>query len=487
MKERLHKWLDKIGTLNFPVLQHTKVRFEDEASLSNEVVTDILENDVGMAINVIHHVNTHARGHLNHRLTTLEYAAMMLGISNIRDIAANSQSVEDLPDKLSSKLLQAYGHALYSALVSREIAMMRNDLVPDELYLAGLLRSVGGLAMWLLAPGGMHTVDALLRSRSRTSDEMEYLVFGFTQNALSYALARKWNMPEAVSDAMQVAAASQVRLRGVVMAEQLSYAAASGDNRRIVTDNLLHIGQFLGREPEEVMERLYIIHNNCLKMARPYGLIFDEALVDWDGLLALDESLEKNSDESMAVRANGPASNDHDGICIAPRIPLLSFWDRYIKRGPDDGDFSLADLLDQTVHLLHDAVGLNRVMYASVVSETDCLQAHYSAGADRDVSFNLLNVDLGQDSIFNTLLDEQSSMWVTTAMWERMPDTIPHTLKKINRTRSFLAYGFYVRGKPHGIFYADRRVPSCQLDHHTFQYFQMLVEKCQLLVNKFLD
>ncbi|VAW88910.1 hypothetical protein MNBD_GAMMA18-870 [hydrothermal vent metagenome] len=487
MKERLHKWLEKIGTLNFPVLQHTKARFEDEESLSNEVVTDILENDVGMAVNVIHHVNTHARGHLNHRLTTLEYAAMMLGIRNIREIAANSQSVEDLPDKLSSKLLQAYGHALHSALVSREIAMMRNDLVPDELYLAGLLHSVGGLAMWLLAPGGMHTVNALLRSRSRTSDEMEYLVFGFTQNALSYALARKWNMPEAVSDAMQVAAASQVRLRGVVMAEQLSYAAASGDNRRIVTDNLVHIGQFLGREPEEVMERLYIIHNNCLKVARPYGALFDEVLVDWDGLLALDESVETNSDESNAVRVNGPAPTDHNDICIAPRIPLLSFFDRYIEKGLGEDDFSLADLLDQTVHLLHDAVGLNRVMYAAVVSETDCLQARYSAGADRDVSFNLLNVDLGHDSVFNALLDQPSSVWVTTAMWERMPDTIPNTLKKINRTHSFFAYGFYVRGKPHGIFYADRRVPSCQLDHYAFQNFQALVEKSQLLVNKFLD
>lgn len=486
MKERLHKWLGKIGTLNFPVLQHTKVRFEDEASLSNEVVTDILENDVGMAINVIHHVNTHARGHLNHRLTTLEYAARMLGISNIRDIAANSQSVEDLPDKLSSKLLGAYGHALHSALVSREIAMMRNDLVPDELYLAGLLHSVGGLAMWLLAPGGMHTVDALLRSRGRAPDEMEYLVFGFTQNALSYALARKWNMPEVVSDAMQVAAASQVRLRGVVMAEQLSYAAASSDNR-IVTDNLLHIGQFLGREPEEVMERLYIIHNNCLKVARPYGALFDETLVDWDGLLDVDDSLETDSNERVAVRVNGPASNDHNGICIAPRIPLLSFLDRHLKKGPDDGDFSLADLLDQTVHLLHDAIGLNRVMYATVVSETDCLQARYSAGADRDVSFNLLNVDLGHDSVFNTLLDQQSSMWVTTAMWGRMSDTIPGTLKTINPAHSFFAYGFCVRGKPHGVFYADRRVPSCQLDHHAFQRFQALVEKSQLLVNKFLN
>ncbi len=486
MKERLHKWLKKIGTLNFPVLQHTKERFEDEASLSNEVVTDILENDVGMAINVIHHVNTHARGHLNHRLTTLEYAAMMLGIGNIRDIATNSQSVEDLPDKLSSKLLQAYGHALHSALVSREIAMMRNDLVPDELYLAGLLHSVGGLAMWLLAPGGMHTVDALLRSRGRTPDEMEYLVFGFTQNALSYALARKWNMPEAVSDAMQVAAASQVRLRGVVMAEQLSDAAASGNKRQVVTDSLLHIGQFLGREPEEVMERLFIIHNNCLKVVRPYGALFDEALVDWSGLLDGDEPAERDLDEG-AAQVSSPVLDDQHGICIAPRLPLLSFLDRYLEKDLAEENFSLADLLDQTVHLLHDAVGLNRVIYASAISETDCLQARYSAGADRDVSFNLLSVDLGHDSIFNTLLGEQSSVWVTTAMWQRSPDTIPHTLKKINRTQSFFAYGFYVRGKPHGVFYADRRLTSCQLDHHAFQRFQLLVEKCQLLVNKFLD
>ncbi len=484
MKERLNKWLDKIGTLNFPVLQHTKTRFEGEASLNNEVVTDILENDVGMAINVIHHVNTHARGHLNHRLTTLDYAAMMLGIGKIREIALNSQAVEALPDKLGPHLLQAYGHALQSALLAREVSMMRNDLVPDELYLAGLLHSLGGLAMWLLAPAGMRSVSRLLQRPCRTSDEVEYLVFGFSQSDLSYVLARKWNMPDAVSEAMQAGAASQARLRGVVMAEQLSFLIESNGNTSAVTACLAQIALFLGREPEGVLERLFIIHNNYLKVAKQYGMPFEERLARWQG--AADKGAVTGEVGAAEPSSNEPLDERHI-ICIAPRIELLSFLDSYLDGHSAQGDFSLADFLDQAVHLLHDAVGLNRVMYATIVSDTDCLQARYSAGADRDLSFNLLSVDLAHNSVFRQLLDQQSPLWVTTAMWDQMSEAIPSILSKINPTHSFFAYGFSMRGKPHGVFYADRRAKGCQLDHHAFQRFQVLVERCQLLVNQQLD
>ncbi len=486
MKERLNKWLDKVGTLNFPVLQRTKTRFEDEASLNNEIVTDILENDVGMAINVIHHVNTHARGHLNHRLTTLDYAAMMLGIGKIREIALNSQAVEELPDKLSPHLLQAYGHALQSALLARDVSMMRNDLVPDELYLAGLLHSLGGLAMWLLAPAGMRSVSRLLQRPCRTSDEVEYLVFGFSQNDLSYVLARKWNMPDAVSEAMQAGAASQARLRGVVMAEQLSFLIENNGDTSAVTTCLAQMTQFLGRGPEEVLERLYIIHNNYLKVAKQYGMPFEERLAGWQGVAdkgaVIDEA---DAAEPLNTEPlNKEPLDERHTLCIAPRIELLSFLDSYLEGNSAQGDFLLADFLDQAVHLLHDAVGLNRVMYATIVSDTDCLQARYSAGADRDLSFNLLSVDLAHNSVFRQLLDQQSPLWVTTAMWDQMSEAIPSILSKINPTHSFFAYGFSMRGKPHGVFYADRRVKGCQLDHHAFQRFQALVERCQLLVNQ---
>ncbi len=484
MKERLHKWLDKIGTLNFPVLQQTKTRFEDEASLNNEIVTDILENDVGMAINVIHHVNTHARGHLNHRLTTLDYAAMMLGIGKIREIALDSQSVEGLSDKLTPPLLQAYGHALQSALLAREISMMRNDLVPDELYLAGLLHSLGGLAMWLLAPAGMRSVSRLLQRQGRTSDEVEYLVFGFTQNDLSYVLARKWNMPDAVSEAMQAGGASQARLRGVVMAEQLSFLIENNGDTSTVKSCLAHIAQFLGREPESVLARLYIIHNNYLKVAKQYKIPFEERPACWQGVVDTGAVV---AEAGAAEPSSSEPLDERDTICIAPRVKLLTFLDGYLDAGAGQGDFSMADFLDQAVHLLHDAVGLNRVMYATIVSDTDCLQARYSAGADRDISFNLLSVDLAHNSIFKQLLDQQSPLWVTTAMWDQLSETIPPVLGKINPTRSFFAYGFSIRGKPHGVFYADRRVKACQLDHHAFQRFQALVERCQQRVDQQLD
>lgn len=481
MKNRLDKWLKKIGMMGFPILQLSKDRLADMDSLTNEIVTDVLENDVGLAINIIHQVNTKARGHLNHRLTTLEYASVMLGMGNVRDIALDSQTVEELPDNIKTHILQAYGHALHSAMISREIAVMRNDLVADELYLAGFLHSIGNLVMWLLAPGGMHTVRVLLRSDCRTSDEVEYLVFGFTQSNLSYALAKKWNMPAAVMEAMRSGAASQTRLCGVVMAEYLSHVVVSGHGSHIVSGSLEDIAGFLGYSTKDVMARLVAVHDNCIKIARQYGELFNHEAEPWTGALEIFEREElsgEGEEETTPVDLS-----DDQVICIAPHMNMMGDLDCYLD---SDSEITLEELLEETVHLLHDAVGLNRVMYASVFSDTDCLKARYTAGADRDISFNLLSVDLSSDSIFKQLLAQNSLIWMTSAMWERMSKMIPDGLSKMNQTKSFFSQALYIRGKPHGVFYADRRITQCQLDHLAFQRFQELVGKCQLLMNQLI-
>ncbi len=494
MKERLEKWLAKMGRLDFPVLSYTKERMQDEESLSNELVTDILENDVGLAINIIHRVNTHARSHLNHRLTTLEYAAVMLGKGNIREIALASKAVEEYPEKIAGYLLRAYGHALHTAMISREIAVMRNDLVPDELYLAGLLHSVGGLAMWLLAPNGMRTVRALLKQQHRSLDEMEYLVFGFSQGNLSYELAKMWNMPEAAKESMQAGAASLPRLRGVAMAEHLSYMATHTYRDDMLLETLEQIATFLGKSSEAVIDRLGAIHNSTLSIAEQYGALMNESVIDWDALTekrgvkahgSTEGSVahelvqgEQNSEEPLEF-----SSVEEGVICLSPRFDMLNFLDRYIDA---DSNLTLDALLEETVHLLHDGVGLNRVMYAAVVTDHGCLKARYSSGADRDITFNLFSVNLSQDSIFRQLLLQQGSMWMTVAKWQRMPELIPKSLRSINGTKSFFAQTLMVRGRPHGIFYADRRIPQCRLEHHSFQHFQEMVGKCQLVVNQLI-
>jgi putative nucleotidyltransferase with HDIG domain len=164
-------------------------------------IAEIISLDQSLAILILRWANSAYYG-LRHPATTIKQAVMVLGQQAVRNVILSS-SVAGFMDKP----LEGYGldkgelwqHSIAVAGAAREIAKDKGSSVAEEAYTAGLLADVGKLAFEKL----LRTVDISdpgWQGRSFTDLEENY--FGVDHAKLGAELARRWNLPNQLLDAI---------------------------------------------------------------------------------------------------------------------------------------------------------------------------------------------------------------------------------------------------------------------------------------------
>ena len=74
---------------------------------------------------------------------------------------------------------------------------------PTAAYAAGLLHGLGELAMHMIDPGRAATITELVGPLDPRRAELEMRLCGYTYSHVSAGLARRWNLPPLLADALQ--------------------------------------------------------------------------------------------------------------------------------------------------------------------------------------------------------------------------------------------------------------------------------------------
>lgn len=481
MKKHLNKWLEKLVNKNFPVLPHTRAMLATAAveDLSLEALSARVALDLGLVINLLHYANTTPHQHFNHRLTTIEYTVRMLGINKIRKICFESPLLtEVVPAQGQEVALDIYGRASHAAVLARAWAVKRNDMVPDEVYLAAMLHYCGGLGMAVQAAVRMHAVKQWADALRVPLSEAEYVVFGFTQEALAHRLAKLWNMPQLAIDALEPGNASYARIYGLQLAVQVANQYQGQEEAPPVGEECYaQIKSFLNLEGDTALPYLRDVHRSWLERMAEYGLPA------------------RTVSGGQAVTPSGQDEKPLSCLCVAPQAHLIVDLFRqqgfnYPIEGPqEDGvsqvpDQTFDEMIEEIVHAMHDGAGLNRVVYAKVIAEQDLLRARLIVGAEDDPLFDHFVLDLREKNLFSQMLARANCLWINRAKWESYGDGIPQLLDQINPMRSFFVQTLHVKGRALGLFYADRRSETCQLDKMCFERFKQLGALAQRLAEK---
>jgi len=486
MKEMLKKSLDALKDFQFPVLAQTRQLFAETEQFSQQQLAELVGRDPGLAINIMRRVNTVARSHLNHRLTTIDYTVMMLGMGPIQQIVNDAATVEEsVAEPFRAPLLAAYLRSPQMAMYAEHLALQRKDLVPDEIYLAGLLHNLAEISLWLVAPEKMRYLHGRLAEQPENLDEIEYLVFGFGLNALSLELAKLWNMPALVYEAMQPGNASKMRVKGIMLAARISFLYRHGSTTQLQR-LLSQTASYLSLSVDELTQQLDLLTTTWGHLMKGYV-----------PLLALAEFRQRLTRHDDDEAESEPAKV---GFCLVSRPRLILQFENELKCAPATPEPDLEDVaaevgnqapveaaqqlaclrltLDETfeevTRLMHDGAGLNRVTFVAFNREKGALQAKFSVGADSDLRFCGLTIDASNPNLFSQLLRRPDALWVKSGDWERYGSMIPEVLSGLNASHSFFGYSIVVRGKPIGVFYADRRSELCQLDKLSFARFKRL-------------
>ncbi|WP_245537349.1 HDOD domain-containing protein [Thiocystis violascens] len=415
-----------------------------------------LMRDPAMALRVLQRANAVPHRHFSADVATLEDAAHMLGVEKILRMQSESHVAEEVldPARLASYRRSA-GRAVLAALLALDWAELDRDRFPSEVSLAALLNNLGELFLLAHGDARINRYLQLVEVNHEFPHEAEYVALGESLEALGHALALRWRLPEMVREAMRARNAQHARTLCVMLATQIARDAFSAWRHPMRMRDLRLVAELLDLDPPSLIRRINHVLGAFNPTAVRYGI----------GSLAL-LTLERDGWRSAA--ANAPAT---PSFCLAPRA------DDYLACLAALGDCSLPDraaVFATLLRGLHRGLGLNRAVFAAYCPRRRTLSAEFLVGTDFEPTFNRFSLSLDAGGLFGELLDAPSAIWLNEENQADLLPRIPEAIVELIGDTRFFVMSMWVRGRPIGLLYADRRSASCRLDARGYASFQRL-------------
>lgn len=167
---------------------------------------EVISQDPGLTARLLRIANSAFYG-FSHEIDTVSRAVTVIGIGKLRDLVLATSTV-DVFDKIPNELLTMenfWRHSLYCALISRSLAMQTRLPHGESLFIAGLLHDIGQLVIFHEMPDEAR--QALLLTIEGDAElevhEAEREVMGFDHTDVGLELARQWNLPESLQEAIK--------------------------------------------------------------------------------------------------------------------------------------------------------------------------------------------------------------------------------------------------------------------------------------------
>jgi len=487
MHNALNAWADKLQHATFPALPSSSEKLaqrsaDDDADMWR--LAQIVEKDPGLTISLLRRVNDSNNKRLRSEVTTVEHGLMMLGMSQIRSLPGAVPLIDRVGEpkgRQRAMRLIARGH--HAAHQARELARLRKDFEPDEIYLVAMLHNLGETLLWLYAPAKMAQIEELTAQQQMEPEEAQYVVLGFGLDHLTLALARRWGLPDMLHESLKGESAQKPRIYGVMLAVQLARAAERGWYQAETTAVVDQIAEYLGLAFGDTVARIHrfaveAAHETACYRAVPSAAMLlypsqPEAAPGWKQETP-DEAVAPPAEESTQPAPLPEIDKTVAAFCLSPQLHILRQSLQALENGIRSRTLTLQQVLSITMDGLHDGIGLNRVVFALLTQERHQLRARAIAGADNDPGFNRFVVELNGAHLFTRMMDKPQALWLNDDNRTKFWPLVPRPFQRVIRTNSFFVLSIFVKGKPIGLFYADRHAASCQLDARAYHRFKQL-------------
>ncbi len=500
--------IEELTARPLPIFEHSARAFRkigSEGGSTFEDYGDIILKDPGLALHTLNQLRTGANKSRHAEISSMAQATMLLGVDRAKRLTVGHPQLERILSGFAKTgYIRTACRAFHAAFQAWDWAHIKNDHAPDEILLATLLHDVAEMALWVAAPEQMHQFRKLMLKDGLPTDEAQYIAFGESLEHFSREIAARWHLPGLVNDALRPENANQPRVRCVMLAVQLARSTERGWYWEKTERVLPQIADYLGASLDEIIPH---VHKNAVRAAReaPFYnarhaatllpmLPGGEELIIEDEFPEAEAEIEATKKSAVigivappksATKKPAPSPNSHQNsspatpepatqVCLLPQADIFIQTLRELHKGM--GKMKLSELMRKTVHGMHDGIGLNRVVFCVLDQKREKLVSRYMLGSDNDPVFSRFEILLDKPHLFTRLMEKQVSLWINDdnrkKFWPLMPDEV----KALIKTNSFFAMSIHVRGKPVGLFYADRRSLDCKLGEQAYKQFRQICQ-----------
>ena len=173
----------------------------DRADVDLRKVTRLISTDAALTTYVLQYANTEFKD-LRGKIHSVSEALALLKLSQVRatvQSAASSASVKAVP---GIHLQQFWDYSLSVARISRSLATMVR-MNQQAAFTCGLIHAIGEIAMLIHMPEQLASFSAEIPPLDLRRAEAEREVLSFCYASVGAGLARKWNFPPVMVDALE--------------------------------------------------------------------------------------------------------------------------------------------------------------------------------------------------------------------------------------------------------------------------------------------
>jgi len=202
----LQSLIDQPGKL--PTIPKVGQQLMASFSAEDVSVTEIvgqLSADPALSAKLLRLANS-AYFHVSRSIGTVDAALLMLGFVMVRNLVLGSSVAGAFKHVKGIDLPQFWRYNLYTACSARWLAQ-RGNFNSDLVFTVGLMQGIGQLQMHAVMPTDMAPLDKKLGVLDAGRAALEVTTFGFHYAQVSAELARIWNFPQTLTDALRHVAA----------------------------------------------------------------------------------------------------------------------------------------------------------------------------------------------------------------------------------------------------------------------------------------
>ena len=462
MQKRLEDWLNRLKPRELPIMHSTVAALErlagpegDDLGVSD--LHPLVVRDPALSLNLLRAANSHQHRHLDTRITTVDHAVLMLGVTRTLRLAlAYPIADETLPDGHG----QAYYHALANARLIANFAEawanIRKDVLPGEVFAAALARQSGDLTL-RSDPAGcerMREADELGSRSGVRQRECEYVILGFTAADLSMSLKMSWQLPTLTMEYVLPENIGSRRTLGIRLATELVAIGQRGWTASGM-GHLLHcLENYLGTDRETAIETIPPIAHAVLDAFRL------STAPSWGPLTSHEETPAPPLPERS--------------FCLAPRHDLFyrlldelstGQLERITKelRNRHEHLDTEATELTLAARAVHYGLGMNRTVLFRLNKDEDQLKPYLALGAETDPLLVAASVDVDARWLDTFLPSDSPPIRIRAGESSELREQLQAHGGPLFDMPDYLVQA--VRGPKGaiGMFFVDRPAPACPM------------------------
>jgi len=458
MTTALQNWTARLSDARFPILGRCAEELAgllQKEDFKNKRLADVLSHDPLLCARVFRAANREPEG----IIASIEQAAGLIGPTAFQSIATTGPLLEEtLRGAALGAYLQSLRRAYLAAALTRHLAKAQGYSHPQEFFFAGLLYSVGDLALHAIEPKAAQTAAAGARALGGLDRQLP---------ALSQGLANTWHLPELVHRALDETDDDDRKAVLVRLAVKL-VDAGSRDLHAKAQEDLIEEAAISGELGVQFVLR--DVYRCAVETTRH--------LLDW-------YPLDRRALTYTPIYPGPyewPQPRTQPRPATAARAPARAQTPR--PASPKPKTSSVRQVVEESLAAIQAKLGLKRVVFAGISRDRQFIRGQLFCGVGPDSPLRRFQFERAGPSLFAQLVEKPQHVWVHAGNREKLARFLNQEMHDVLGRVDFCASSVFVRSRPVGLCYADAHPDGQGLDEGTYSQFKGL---CNLMARRLAE